>query len=738
MHTNRKLSVLLVAIAVCVPSLPSLGQQSGKGKSAETATVTLLQMHSAYQQASPAQKTQLLTQFQTLAAQRQQLLSSVIQTNPGDVLRVAIPNNIRANMPAAVQNFVEKDTIAQGTLEVAVEMNGTPDHTTGTKMHYGLTVAQGKLGLHFASNPPQNLLTGSLVRIHGVQVGSDVALASGSTNSTSTSSLQVVSAASAPAASGAVSTLVILVNFQDDPTAQPWTPSAVQNMVFTQTSNWDLENSFQKTWLTGDVAGWVTIPVSSKSCSTGTIKSDALSAAQAAGYILSNYTHFIYLMSSNTGCSAWWGYASIGGGDVWINGEYNIAVHVFAHEMGHNFGLYHAHTVDCGTQATCSSGTYSEYGDSFDLMGASTYSAPHYNAFHKEQLGWLNNGAQPPITTVTSSGTFQISPYEAQDSYPKALKILQSGSSNSYYYLEFRQALGFDSFLSSYSDIMNGTLFHLASPSNANSSDLLDLTPTSPSSFSHPALVVGQSYTDSTSGLTIIPTAVSITGATVQVTMNGPVCAPANPGVNVSPTQSQWVISGSSVNFTVTVKDNDSSSCPSSTFNLGDALLSGWSGSWNTTALSLSPGTSGSATLTVTSPSGTADGFYNVAVSATNALTSSYTAAASATYVISTPVPLSISLSTNSSTYSAGQTATITVTLLSGTSADSGASVAVSITKPNGSLASLSGTTGTNGTAVLSYRLGRKSPLGTYLVQATTSSTGNAAPVAASTTFVVQ
>ncbi len=95
-------------------------------------------------------------------------------------------------------------------------------------------------------------------------------------------------------------------------------------------------------------------------------------------------------------------------------------------------------------------------------------------------------------------------------------------------------------------------------------------------------------------------------------------------------------------------------------------------------------------------------------------------------------------MSTNSSNYSVGQTATITVTLLSGSSPDGGASVTVSITKPNGNKASLSGTTGTNGTAVLTYRLGRKAALGTYLVQATTSSTGNAATIGASTSFVVQ
>ncbi len=416
MRTNHQSSLFNVALtslafAICLTALPAVAQQSAKGKAAEAATLQLMHLHSNYKLASAAQQSQLLTQFRTLATQRQQLLSSLIQSNPADVLRVAIPNNVRSAMPAQVRSFVETDAVAQGVLEVIVEMNGTPNKTTGTKMHYGLSNAQQHLGLHFAADQPEHLLTGSVVRVHGVQVGNDLALASGKpSTSTTTSSLQVVSAASAPSAAGGVSTLVILVNFQDNPTAQPWTPSADQNIVFTQTSNWDLENSFQQTWLTGDVAGWFTVPVNSTNCDTGTVKSAGQSAAQAAGYNLSNYSHFIYLMSSNTGCGAWWGLATIGGGDVWVNGEYNIAVHVFAHEMGHNFGLYHSHTVDCGAEVMCSSGNFSDYGDGFDLMGASTYSAPHYNAFQKERLGWLNNGSHPPITTVSSSGTFNISP----------------------------------------------------------------------------------------------------------------------------------------------------------------------------------------------------------------------------------------------------------------------------------------------------------------------------------------
>jgi NPCBM-associated, NEW3 domain of alpha-galactosidase len=727
MRTTRKPS-LLVAVFLVLTSSLAFTQHSAKGKAAETATTALLQMHSSFQQANATQKQQLLTQFTAMAAQRQQLLSSLIQTNPEDVLRVAIPNNVSHTMPPTVKKYVEQSVTAQGVLEALYEMQGTPDKTTGAVLHHFLRTSTGRWGLHFAASAPTHLLTGSVVKIHGVQVGSDVALESGK-NSTS---LQTVAAASAPTTSGAVNTLVIMVNFKDNPGAQPWTAAAVQNMVFTQTSNWDLENSFQHTWLTGDVAGWFTVPVASTTCDTGTIKSAALSSAQSAGYNLSSYSHYIYLMSSNTGCSSWWGLATVGGGDVWINGQYNIAVHVFAHEMGHNFGLYHAHTVDCGTQVMCGSGNFSDYGDGFDTMGASTYSAPHYNSFHKERLGWLNNGAQPPITPVTSSGTYQLSPLEAQDSNPKALKILQSGTTNTYYYVELRQAQGFDSFLSNYSDVMGGVVFHSASPSNANSSDLLDLTPSSPASFSHPALAAGQSYTDATTGITIMPVSVSSTGASVQVTLGTGTCTLANPTINVSPAQSQWVLAGSPVNFAVTVKDNDSPACAQSTFNLSDNLPSRWNGVWNTTALTLSPGQSGQATLSVTSPTGTADGFYNVGIAATNASSPSYTSSLTATYVISTPVPSTVAVSTNQPNYTGGQTVAIAVSVTSGGNAVSGAAVSVQVTKPNGSSSNLSGTTGTNGIASLTYRLQRKATKGTYQAAA---SANNAS---ASTTFVVQ
>src|SRR5207249_2714123 len=152
----------------------------------ETATTTLLQMHSSYQQANTTQKQQLLTQFTAMAAQRQQLLLSLMQSNPGDVLRVAIPNNVSHTMPPTVKKYVEQSVTAQGVLEVLYEMQGTPDKTTGAVLHHFLNSSNGRLALHFASSAPTHLLTGSVVKVHGVQVSNHLALASGANSANNT------------------------------------------------------------------------------------------------------------------------------------------------------------------------------------------------------------------------------------------------------------------------------------------------------------------------------------------------------------------------------------------------------------------------------------------------------------------------------------------------------------------------------------------------------------------------
>jgi hypothetical protein len=98
--------------------------------------------------------------------------------------------------------------------------------------------------------------------------------------------------------------------------------------------------------------------------------------------------------------------------------------------------------------------------------------------------------------------------YETDGSGANALKILKSTDpttgNKTWYYVEYRQAIGFDSFLSRNSNVTKGIVIHTGSESSGNSSYLLDMTPAI-SSWSDAALDVGQSFSAADSGVTIAP-----------------------------------------------------------------------------------------------------------------------------------------------------------------------------------------------------------------------------------------
>jgi hypothetical protein len=665
--------------------------------------------------------------------------------------------------PAAAaqsQTGVGQQVQLEGQLEIMYQ----DDFKGGrSKLLYSLKKSDGtRVPLQFQKDPPRNFLTGDHVSVSGQMSGGSLILYSGSTNvkqtggggggGTTTSGDATGSTTTSipvPNTFGAQYALIILVNFQDN-AVQPYDITTAQNVFFGTASDFILENSYQQTSTTGDVVGWYTIPVSITTCDTSQIATAAQNAATAAGVNLLAYSRYVYAFPENDACG-FAGASYVGGNpsQSWINGV--LGTHVVNHELGHAFGLWHSHSLDCGTTATiCSSGTTVEYGDLMDVMGTPQTAAPHYNAYQKERLGWLNYGSSPAIQTVASSGTYTLYPYELGDPGPNALKVLQSTNpatgAKTWYYLEARQAIGFDSFLTNSiyytQNETTGVLVHVGTDGNGNTSDLLDMTPATPISGNwwDASLAIGQTFTDATAGVSFTTTAVSGTGATVQITMNGAVCNAANPTVSIAASQSQNVTSGTAVSFTATTTDNDSSGCAPATFNLADGLPSGWTGVWSTTSLSLSPGKSGSATLTVTSPVGTADGSYGVNVTATNTSASSFGGAAAATYVINS-APLSVSLTTNQSSYLPGQTVAISASMLYGTVPDAGASATLTVTSPRGRATTLSGTTGSNGVAVLYYKLSKNAPAGTYQAQYGTSTNGTSAPAATvgvSTSFTVQ
>ncbi len=734
------LQILLIGF-LSVSVVSSLAEaQSPSNVSPQALSGQLLHELHVWQSASDTAGPFALQALQNVAAQRQAKLAALMESDPGSVIASALPDNVRNAFPSALQNLVEQHVRLKGKMQVAVE-----DGRNYSRMHYGLLVAGKRLTLHFADQAPNNLLTGMAVQVEGVQVGEALAT-SGSMTTTTTTSSTSASTSILPNTFGAQNTAVILVNFQDE-SIQPFTASYASGVIFSDAysaSGYYLENSFQQTWLTGNVFGWYTIPVSYTTCDVSSIATYAQQAATAAGVNLSGFQRFLYIFPNNA-CT-WWGYSYIGGtpSQSWIrdysNSTSGLQVMNVSHELGHGFGLYHSHALNCGSTTYAATSCSSvEYGDTLDFMGNANYvQGGDFNGFQKERLGWLNYGTQPPIQTVTSSGTYTLAPYESQDSGVKALKILQSGSTNSYYYVELRQAQGYDNFLSSgYTEVLNGVVVHQGVAGSANSSELLNMLP-SVTNWTSPALDVANSYTDSTAGISLTPTAVSSTGASVQVTLsNTPTCTPANPSLSVvSPSSS--VAPGSPANFTVTVTDNDSSACGSSSFILGSTVPSGWSSAYSSSSLTLAPGTSTPVTLAVSSPSTATDGTYTVTASATNASATTFATSASGSETIySAPAPstassVNVSISTDGTIYFPGQTIAISVAVMKGTTPVAGASVTGTITKSNGSVVSLSSTTGSNGVAKLSYKLKKQDPAGTW------NAVGASNNASASTTFTVQ
>jgi hypothetical protein len=602
-----------------------------------------------------------------------------------------------------------------GTLEVLHE-----DRDPGSRYIYFLRTAIERLELRFAADAPA-LQTGDRVRARGVRSNGVLALSSGD-------SVQTLSAA-LPNTFGGQKTILILVNFNDKAT-QPYSVATAQSVMNT-TSNFDMENSYAQTFLTGvantsmaaDVYGWFTINQSSTVCDYSTTASLADQAATAAGVNLAQYSRKVYAFPQNA-CT-WWGLGTVGGNPskAWVNGSFQLRV--VGHEMGHNLGLYHSHSMSCAAGA-CST---SEYGDPYDIMGSSSY---HFNAFQKERLGWLNYNVSPPITTVQSDGMYWLSPYETNNSDPKALKILKSIDSSgrgTYYYVEYRAGLGFDSGSAA-------VILHIGTESSSNSSYSWDLDQVT--TTSDWVLNVGQSYSDPTAGIAIALLSQDSTGANVSVTFGGgggTTCVRANPTVSLSPS-SQTTTVGSSVSYTMTVKNNDSSGCAASGFSLGAAMPSGLTAAFGASSLSVSPGLSASTNLMVSSSSSLSSGTYSFTATGTNSTSTSYSGSALGSDTLMAPSSISVSVSTDKSSYGRNQSVAITAAVNSLGTPVSGAIVNFTITKANGSLVTGSATTGSNGAAIYKYRVKPKDPVGTYPVNAVANMSGVSA--SATTSFVVQ
>ena len=233
---------------------------------------------------------------------------------------------------------------------------------------------------------------------------------------------------------------------------------------------------------------------------------------------------------------------------------------VYGHELGHNFGLLHAGKLTCTGLSMCASGSVSEYGDSFDVMG--NISTMHFNAMQKSLLQWIP--ATSVKTHTSGTATYTLSPIESGGAASYAIKI--PAATNRTYWVEYRQPIGFDGpGLGAFAFPNNGAQIRLSSPftsvSGSDDTQLLDMTPGTGSS-TDAALLAGQSYTDSTYGITITVGTASPTALNVTVAMGAGTPTTTTLASSVNPSAL-----GAVLTFTATV----TGSAPTGTVNFTDS-----------------------------------------------------------------------------------------------------------------------------------------------------------------------
>ena len=276
---------------------------------------------------------------------------------------------------------------------------------------------------------------------------------------------------------------------------------------------------------------------------------DALAAAGAAGYTTANY-QFACVFTSSKPAAGYAGVAYVGArGSHMANGYFSEKV--TAHELGHNKGLYHAHTWDTGDASIIGDGTSVEYGHPYDVMGSGGYSSGHYTAGHKRVLGWVTDAMAPLAPSGKTTYRLYVHDNQSVNNLVTALRASRSGKD---YYVEYRQRITGD-------DTRNGVLLHWCDD-GGNNATLLDTRP----GQGGEAIYIGRTFSDAGANVHITPVARgNVTPDWMDVVINtGSTSGNKAPVALVSADRTQ-AATAQAINFTAAASDAN-----------GDALAYFW------------------------------------------------------------------------------------------------------------------------------------------------------------------
>jgi hypothetical protein len=241
-----------------------------------------------------------------------------------------------------------------------------------------------------------------------------------------------------------------------------------------------------------------------------------------------DYMHYGYLYGRQTdsGCGTWGDAGNPNRPAVYSSYEQSSLLGG-AQEIGHNLGMAHEHTMDCGGETmpdNLSSCSNVEYGSRLSFMGMGR---GHPSAYHKVHMGWLS---ACNVVTAGGEGTFTLWPLETPCNATQIIQVRApktrtppSGTNTmiSHYYLELRVPIGYDQ------QAVNGpqVMIYISGDFSATNryaahTFLLDLTPAT-AALNDAGLKMGQTFSDPAGGLTFTVDAISMTNATVRISGNG-------------------------------------------------------------------------------------------------------------------------------------------------------------------------------------------------------------------------
>ncbi|MCH1928634.1 Ig-like domain-containing protein [Shewanella sp. A25] len=486
----------------------------------------------------------------------------------------------------------EKLHTVEGELRLDVE-----DFQQNATEQFKLHDKQGQVhDLSFKSLPTW-VKPGQSVRVFGKAYGKQLQVEDSNISllqtSGQTTAVQTANSIITPI-SGNRTLLVAEVNFAINPIVR-MTETAVEDLLFNQSAAFFAENSYGAMSLSGDTTSPITVDVDVSVCDTDAIAAAADAELNARGFNLDNYAHLMYLIPTHPKCT-WSGKANVAGKRSWIK---RVQLSTINHELGHNLGLYHANKKDCGnvTTAETSQCVVSEYGDYLSAMSG-TNTPKHFNAFHKEQLGWI---AGDQINTLGTDSRVVLSALEAEGNFPHLLKIPNGKDAQGnaqFYYIEYRQALGFDSSLATEATAMlGGVRLREGATNNAASSYLLDPTPNSTSyDWDDISLAPGQVFEQQGVRLEVISSDAS--SVTLDVSLTGNTCVSANSSLSIQ-TAITELQQGQQSNVDLLLTNNDSSGCADAVYDFTAQSGTGLSVNLSQNSLSLAPQTSTHLTLSL-------------------------------------------------------------------------------------------------------------------------------------------